>query len=158
VDFLRQLESRRSQMIRKFELDLAAIDRLIALETGADSASLDVPTAVHLVRPQLATRRVVQRGVSPKSLAGQILAAVESSPDHDWTSASLWEELRHVSPIGGYQLSNDELKAKNGISATLGQLFRSGRIEQISPSNGAEPAIYRARKVVISQEPAEAGS
>jgi hypothetical protein len=155
-EFLQQLEARRVKLIRDHEtllaaheLNLAAIDRLIVLERSGAEASKSMTEAHPFVHPKPG----VKRGISPESLAGQILAVLDSTPVCDWTSAQIWEALRGKEPPeGGYRLSDNELKARNSISATLGQLWRTGRIVQISPSNGVVPAVYRIKNPATRQE------
>jgi hypothetical protein len=73
-------------------------------------------------------------------------------PGIEYSSADIYGdvralELKDLHDVGAYSLPHDELKARNAVSATLGQLRDAGRIEQTKPSNGAIGARYRLRRI-----------
>jgi len=136
-ELLRQLLDRRESLAQH----LAAIDRLIALEQVQPASSAQSPVSVRATVP--APKRG-ERGVSSESLAGQILAIMNTAPDEVWTSSEITRQIQESNPApDAYRLPMDDLKARNAVSATMGQLWRTGRLRQVSASNGAVPARYQ---------------
>jgi hypothetical protein len=139
-ELLHQLEERRNLLLRHLSL----VEMLIAVERGqnipiTDESPVSSSPIVHRSK----------RGISPESLAGQILSSMNTSPRDSWSSSKVYEVIKASDPIhGAYVLPEDDLKARNAVSATMGQLWRSGRLQQMSPSKGAVPASYR----LISEE------
>lgn len=143
-ELLKQLEIRRQSLIREHELNLSAIDRLVALERAQISGSSEAASERNPVEGHF-VRRGRRRGISPESLAGQILSVMEDAPNNPWSSAQVYAVIKRKGGANGlYALPEDDLKARNAISSVMGQLHNTGRIFQVSPSKGAIPAFYRA--------------
>jgi len=141
VDSLRQqLEERRREIVREHEANLAAIDRLIALESGAP-----IPEIYSEIGPPRALVNVGARGVRPLSLTGQLINLMRAGAEKDWTCTELTKLMRDnpASEADAYHLPKDDLRGRNAVSAAMIELWRMGYIFRVSPSQGPKPAVYR---------------
>jgi len=150
-DFIRHLEMRRAQLIRKHEEDLAAIDRTLAIERSNHPDALPVaipPSPSTVLSPRPSKRRGPRPARwNPDSLLGQIQALISQSPDREWTTNEIYKVLRErPKQEGVYSLPEDELQGRNAVSAGTADLYHSGRIDRVRPGQGRSPAVYRARE------------
>jgi len=144
-DAIDQLREKRESLIAQHERDISAIDHAIRLLGGVVELDFRLPSTL-IPAPQKKLR-----GLREFSLANKIMAIFMAFPGIEYSSSEIYEDLREMEVKtlrdAGVSAPHDELKARNAISATLGQLRDAGRIEQTKPSNGAIGARYRLRRV-----------
>jgi hypothetical protein len=139
-----QLREKRESLVEQHKRDLAAIDHAIRLLGGVGES---VPPLLPTSAPQKKLR-----GLRENSLATKIMSVFLAYPDVEYSSGEIYGDLRELElenlrAIGMSSAPHDELRARNAISATLGQLRDAGRIIQTQQSNGAIGARYRLAEI-----------